>query len=102
MGQRLNFIYLSHINIILHARYFGRFIDMLESSGIPHDNWSMIMNRNVLQNVVETFSENQSDIRILAIICFLMKDLPICFTDIHLLYFRRNLTLALYENSSIL
>jgi len=75
---------------------------MLQSSGFQRDNWSMTLNRNVIHRVEEEFSEHQSDIRILAIICFLMKDLPIYFNDIHLSYFRRNLTLALYENSSIL
>ena len=75
---------------------------MLGSSGIPCENWSMVMNRNVIPFAEEDFSENQSDIRILTIICFLMKDLPIFFSDGHLLYFRRNLTLALYNNTSIL
>ena len=74
---------------------------MLEGCGLLQDGgWILSLNRYVLQD--DQFSENQADIRILAIICFIMKDLPICFTDAHLLYFRRNITLALYENSSIL
>ena len=87
---------------MLHFRYFDRFKSMLEASRLSQDGWIMTINRNVIQSADESFSENQADIRILAIICFILKDLPICFTDIHLLYFRRNLTIALYENSSIL
>ena len=75
---------------------------MLEASRMSQDGWIMVINQNVIQTADEIFSENQADIRILAIICFILKDLPICFTDVHLLYFRRNLSLALYENSSIL
>ena len=77
-------------------------MNMLIASGLPYDGWIISINKNVVETADAIFSDNQADVRILATICFIMKDLPICFTDIHLLYFRRNITLALYENSSIL
>ena len=65
------------------------------------DNWMKKINMDVIPPA-DGFVDNQTDIRILAIICSIMKQLPICFNDTNLLYFRRNLTLSLYEDSRIL
>lgn len=84
-------------------KYFVRFLAMLERSDLLRDSWRIVINRGTtLKYTEQIFEDYDADIRILAIISFIMKNIPICFTIEHLLYFRRNLTIALYENSSIL
>ena len=66
-----------------------------------NEGWTLVTNMNVLP-IVDSVLEQHSDIKILAIICHLMKQLPISFTDSNLVHFRANLTLSLYRNANML
>ena len=74
---------------------------MLGQEGLPIEGWTRHENVNILP-VVRSVVEPHSDIKILALICHIMKQVPICFTDSNLVHFRANLTLSLYRNANIL
>jgi len=73
---------------------------MVVKCGISNEDWSLLINFNII--TAQNNLTSLGDIRILAIILHVLKDLPILFTDANLDNLRTNITLALYNNSSIL
>ena len=73
---------------------------MLDRANIANNNWKLDINWNIIPTPEAI--DASVDIRMLAIIAHLVKDLPIMFNNDNLMHFRANLTLALYNGTSIL
>jgi hypothetical protein len=75
---------------------------MLTRAGIPNDNWKLFVNWNCIPSQAPEELEKAGDIRILATIVHLLRELPIIYNNNNLLHFRVNLTLALYHDTPLL
>ncbi len=73
---------------------------MLDKVGIDNSTWTLSINKNVIHSTEAI--EGPTDIVILATIVHVLKEIPILINNQYLEYFRMNLTLALYHNTSIL
>ncbi len=73
---------------------------MVAKCGISNNDWISLIDFNII--TAQNNLRSLGDIRILAIILHVLKDLPILFTDANLDNLRTNITLALHYNSALL
>ena len=73
---------------------------MLAKIGVDNLEWTLSINKNVIHSTEAV--DGPTDIVALAIIVHLLKEILVVINNENLEYFRMNLTLALYHDTSIL